>query len=153
MEELLKSLTGMVAIILSLGIPTTVVIMVFLRKMKRDKQEKEIRQLIIENKTDAETARLLIDEPKKAKEPRKLGPVNVDTLRTACILLGMGLGALLSWGIERILSPEESLDTIYFWILIAFGIGIGMLCSFLVEMHLYKKYSKDKPYVQTTDEQ
>lgn len=153
MEELLKSLTGMVAIILSLGIPTTVVIMVFLRKMKRDKQEKEIRQLIIENKTDAETARLLIDEPKKTKEPRKLGPVNVDTLRTACILLGMGLGALLSWGIERILSPEESLDTIYFWILIAFGIGIGMLCSFLVEMHLYKKYSKDKPYVQTTDEQ
>lgn len=153
MEELLKSLTGMVAIILSLGIPTTVVIMVFLRKMKRDKQEKEIRQLIIENKTDAETARLLIDEPKKTKEPRKLGPVNVDTLRTACILLGMGLGALLSWGIERILSPVESLDTIYFWILIAFGIGIGMLCSFLVEMHLYKKYSKDKPYVQTTDEQ
>ena len=149
MEELFDSLTGLVAIVLSLGIPTTVIIMVFLRKIKRDREQKEIRQLIIENHTDAETAKLLIDEPKQPKEPRKLGPVNVDTLRTASILLGMGLGALINWVLEPFGFGAKDIN---FWIIIAFGIGIGMLCSFLVEMHLYKKYGKDQP-TKPTDEQ
>jgi len=144
MQTFLQSLTGLLAVVLSLGIPTIVVIMVFLRKMRRDRQQKEIRQLIIENKTDAETAKLLIDEPKKEKEPLKFGPVNLENLRAACILLGIGLGALINWVVDKICFPEE-VDTIYFWLIIAFGIGIGLLCSVLVEMHLYKKYGKDKP--------
>ncbi len=123
---------GLVAIIFSFGLPIVVVIMVFLKKMKKDQQQKEIRQLIIENKTDPETAKLLIDEPKKA-EPRKPGTIDLGTLRTACILLGVGLGAAINWlaGINT--------GGIYFWLIIAFGIGIGMLCSFLVELRLAKK--------------
>ena len=57
---------GLVAIIFIFGLPIVVVVMVFLKKMKKNQQEKEIRKLIIENKTDPETAKLLIDEPKKA---------------------------------------------------------------------------------------
>ena len=140
MENFLESLTGLVAVVCSLGIPIIVVIMVFLRKMKKDKEQKEIRQLIIENKTDPETAKLLIDEPKKAKEQRKLGPVNLESLRTACILLGIGLGAVINWACK---SCGQELSTVYFWLIIAFGIGVGMLCSFLVEMHLFKKYGKE----------
>ena len=133
----------LMAVILSLGIPIVVVIMVFLKKMKKDQQQKEIRQLIIENKTDPETAKLLIDEPKKA-EPRKPGTIDLGTLRTACILLGIGLGAAVDW------LAKISEESIYFWLIIAFGIGIGMLCSFLVEVEMAKK---QKPTEDTSAEE
>lgn len=133
MEGILAIMIPLTAIILSLGIPIVVVIMVFLKMMKKDQQQKEVRQLIIENKTDPETAKLLIDEPKKAKEPRKPGTIDLGTLRTACILLGVGLGAAIDW------LADISTKSIYFWLIIAFGVGIGMLCSFLVELRLAKK--------------
>ncbi len=104
--------------------------MVFLKKMKKNQQEKEIRQLIIENKTDPETAKLLIDEPKKAPKP---GTIDVGNLRFACMLLGVGLGAAIDW------LADISTKSIYFWLIVAFGVGIGMLCSFLVELRLAKK--------------
>ena len=122
---------GLVAIIFIFGLPVIVVIMVFLKKMKKDQQQKEIRQLIIENKTDPETAKLLIDEPKKAPKP---GTIDVGNLRFACMLLGVGLGAAIDWLAH--IDPDEN---IYFWLIIAFGVGIGMLCSFLVELRLAKK--------------
>lgn len=148
MEPFLKDLTGLVAVICSLGIPVVVIIMVYLRKMKRDRQEKEIRQLIIENHTDPETAKLLIDEPKKAKEPRKPGSVDLGTLRTAAILLGIGLGAFINWLCEHF---GQGLSNIYFWLIIAFGIGVGMLVSFLVELHLAKKHKPEDQLPSTID--
>ncbi len=134
---------GLVAIILSLGLPIVAVVMVFASAMHKKTKDKEIRQLIIENHTDAETAKLLIDEPKK--QPRNAGPFNLGTLRTAAILLGIGLGALINW-----LANIET-KSIYFWLIIALGIGIGMLCSFLVEMHLYKKYDKKEHDEKASD--
>jgi Tfp pilus assembly protein PilN len=130
MEGTLAVMTPLMAVILSLGIPIVVVIMVFLKKMKKDQQQKEIRQLIIENKTDPETAKLLIDEPKKAPKP---GTIDVGNLRFACMLLGVGLGAGIDW------LADVSTKSIYFWLIVAFGVGIGMLCSFLVELRLAKK--------------
>ena len=144
MEGNLAVMIPLMAVILSLGIPIVVVIMVFLNRMKKDQQQKEIRQLIIENKTDPETAKLLIDEPKKAKEPRKPGTIDLGTLRTACMLLGVGLGAGINW-----LASIDS-ESIYFWLIIAFGVGIGMLCSFLVELRLAKK---QKPTEDTPKEE
>ena len=136
-------LEGLFAIILSLGLPIVVVVMVFASAIHKKTKDKEIRQLIIENHTDAETAKLLIDEPKK--QPRKMGPVNLDTLRTACVLLGIGLGACIDW-----LACVET-KSIYFWLIIACGIGIGLLCSFLVEMHLYKKYGNKEESNETKE--
>jgi len=126
----LDNLIPLVAVILSLGLPIVVVVMVFLKKMKKDQQQKELRQLIIENKTDPETAKLLIDEPKKAKKP---GTIDVGNLRFACILLGVGLGAGINW------LAGISTGSKYFWLIVAFGVGIGMLCSFLVELRIAKK--------------
>ena len=125
MEYIPDNFVGIVAIIFSFGLPIIAVVMAFIKKMKKDQQQKEIRQLIIENKTDPETAKLLIDEPKKAPKP---GTIDVGNLRFACMLLGVGLGA----GID-------STKSIYFWLIVAFGVGIGMLCSFLVELRLAKK--------------
>jgi uncharacterized membrane protein affecting hemolysin expression len=130
MEGTLAVMTPLMAVILSLGIPIVVIIMVFLKKMKKNQQEKEIRQLIIENHTDAETAKLLIDEPKKAPKP---GTIDVGNLRFACMLLGVGLGAGIDW------LADISTKSIYFWLIVAFGVGIGLLCSFLVELRLAKK--------------
>ena len=143
MEGTLAVMTPLMAVILSLGIPIVVIIMVFLKKMKKNQQEKEIRQLIIENHTDPETAKLLIDEPKK--QPRKMGPFNLDTLRAACVLLGIGLGACIDW------LAGTATKSIYFWLIIACGIGIGLLCSFLVEMRLYKKYGKHEESNETKE--
>ena len=143
MEEFVEGITGLIAVVLALGIPIVVVVMVFMRKMKKDAQAKELRQLIIENKTDPETAKLLVDEPKpQKKEQRKLGAVNLESLRSACILLGLGLGALINWALEPFGFGAKDIN---FWIILAFGIGVGLLCSFLVEMYLFKKYGNDKP--------
>lgn len=128
-----KEFIGLVAVVLSLGVPMVAIVMAFITKMRKNQQEKELRQLIIENKTDAETAKLLINEPKKAAQPRKPGTIDLGTLRFACMLLGVGLGAAINW------LAGISTGGIYFWLIIAFGIGIGMLCSFLVELRLAKK--------------
>ena len=130
MEDSLGVMIPLAGVILSLSIPIVAIIMVFMTVMNKKKHDKEIRQLIIENHTDAETAKLLIDEPKKAKKP---GTIDVGNLRFACMLLGVGLGAGIDW------LADVSTKSIYFWLIVAFGVGIGMLCSFLVEMHLAKK--------------
>ncbi len=131
MEEFTHELVKMVAVILIFGMPVIAIVMAFLSSMHKKTKDKEVRQLIIENHTDAETAKLLIDEPKK--QPRKMGPFNLNTLRAACILLGIGLGACIDW------LAGVATKSIYFWLIIAFGVGIGMLCSFLVELRLAKK--------------
>lgn len=134
---------GLVAIILMLSLPIIAVVMSFWSSMHKKTKDKELRQLIIENHTDPETAKLLIDEPKK--QPRKMGPVNLDTLRAACVLLGIGLGACINW------LACVATESIYFWLIIACGIGIGLLCSFLVEMHLYKKYGRKEESDKTKE--
>ena len=134
MEEIANNFVGLVTIVLIFGMPVIAVVMVFLSSMHKKTKDKEVRQLIIENHTDAETAKLLIEEPKK--QPRNMGPFNLDNLRAACILLGIGLGACFNWLVS------VATKSIYFWLIIACGIGIGLLCSFLIEMHLYKKYGR-----------
>lgn len=143
MEEVTHELVQMVAVIIIFGMPVIAVVMAFLSSMHKKTKDKEVRQLIIENHTDAETAKLLIDEPKK--QPRKMGPVNLDTLRAACVLLGIGLGACINW------LACVATESIYFWLIIACGIGIGLLCSFLVEMHLYKKYGRKEGSDETKE--
>ena len=132
MQALSDNFLGLIAIILIFGLPVIATVMYFVSAMNKRKRDKEIRQLIIENHTDPETAKLLIDEPKK--QPKKPGQLDLGSLRAACILLGIGLGAL----INRL--ADLMFSSVYFWLIIAFGIGVGLLCSFLVEMHLFKKY-------------
>ena len=146
--EFFESLVGLVTVVLIFGLPVIGVVMAIVAKMHKQKQQRELRQMIIENHTDAETAKVLVDEPKK--QPRKLGGINLDTLRGACVLLGLGFGALINWLLEQC---GQQVSNIYFWLILAFDIGVGLLVSFLVEMKLYKKYGNDKPADQTKSEE
>ena len=127
-------LESIVAIILSLGIPIVAIIGGFISSIRKKQNETELRRLIIENQTDLETAKALIAEPDK-----KAG--NFGTLRGACALIGLGFGAIASILLGLPLNGSKG---IYFWILLAFGVGLGLLVSFLVEMKLQKKMKNEE---------
>ena len=42
-----KEFIGLVAVVLSLGVPMVAIVMAFISKMKKNQQQKELRQLII----------------------------------------------------------------------------------------------------------
>ena len=127
-------LEPLMAIILSLGIPIVAIIGGFISSIRKNQNETELRRLIIENQTDLETAKALIAEPDK-----KAG--NFGTLRGACALIGLGFGAIASILLGLPLNGSKG---IYFWILLAFGVGLGLLVSFLVEMKLQKKMKNEE---------
>lgn len=128
-------LIPIVAIICSIGLPLIAVILAYTKRMKKDKAEKQLRQSIIENKVDIETAKILIEEPKKNNNP---GLYFINTLRRGAILLGLGLGTLVDW------LASVPAGSIYFWLNIATGIGVGFLCSFFVELYFYNKEKKEQ---------
>jgi len=119
-------LEGVIAILMSLSIPIVAIIFGCWTTVSRQKKDKEIRQLLIENNIDIERAKLLISE--QEKKNNKYG-----NLRSGLILVGMGLGALTCFlaGIDY--------HNMYFWIILAVGMGIGMLVSFFIEMKLAEK--------------
>lgn len=125
----LKDLAGVLAVTLSLSVPIVAIIAVFISIIKKNNNDREIRRLIIENHTDLETAKQLIEEPKK-----KQGSNPYPALRWGCVLIGMGLGAVLNYVFEL-----DGKEDIYFWILLAFGCGLGLLCSFITEYRLQKR--------------
>ena len=127
-------LEGLMAIILTLGIPIVAIIGGFISSIRKNQNETELRRLIIENQSDLETAKALIAEPDK-----KAG--NFGTLRGACALIGLGFGAIASILLGLPLNGSKG---IYFWILLAFGVGLGLLVSFLVEMKLQKKMKNEE---------
>lgn len=127
-------LEPLMAIILSLGIPIVAIIGGFISSIRKNQNETELRRLIIENQTDLETAKALIAEPDK--KANKFG-----TLRGACVLLGIGLGALVNYLLNVTMAGPEG---IYFWTVIAFGVGLGLLVSFLVEMKLQKRMKNEE---------
>lgn len=134
MEDFLVHFGGILAISLSLGFPVIIAVLVFVAYSRKNKLQNELRHMIIENNTDPETAKLLIGE--LPKDPTK-AEINFTTLRNACIMLGVGLGAL----IDKLSGVDT--NSVYFWLIIAFGVGVGLLISFIVEMHFSKK-NKDK---------
>ena len=121
---------GLVAIILSLGIPIVAIVSGVVSSVKKKKLETELRRVIVENHTDLEVARALIEE--QEKKSSKFG-----SLRGACVLIGLGIGALVNYllNVSTMAGPEG----IYFWVVLAFGVGLGLLASFIVEQKLKKQ--------------
>lgn len=120
------ALEGLAAIVLSLSIPIIAIVMVFTNEIKKKQRDTELRLALIQAGTDADTAKLLIEE--QTKKHSKYG-----TLRTGCFFLGAGLGAMCNalFGV--------SADDIYFWMTIAGGVGVGLLIAFIIEYWLTKK--------------
>lgn len=115
------------AVVLSLSIPIVAIVMVFITSIKKKNRDTELRLALIQQGTDAETAKLLIKEQAEKHD-------KYSSLRWACILIGMGLGAL----VDALLGLAPKHD-IYFWLIIAEGMGIGLFTSFIVEYKLTKK--------------
>ena len=120
-------LEGVLAIVLSLTIPIVAIIFGSIIAIRKKQSETELRKLLIENNTDLETAKALIEE--KEKKSNKYS-----SLRWACILIGLGVGAFADFLLG--LEPKHN---IYFWLVIAFGIGLGLLVSFIFEYKLQEK--------------
>ena len=125
-------LEGLFAIVLSLSLPIVAVVMVFVTSIKKKNRETQLRLALIEKGTDPETAKLLIEEHEEKHN-------KYSSLRWACVLIGMGLGALVDALLG--LAPKHN---IYFWLIIAAGMGIGLLISFIVEYKLTKKEQQEQ---------
>ena len=59
---MIEDLQGMFAIILSLGIPIAVMSWYYYSKIKEKNADVDLRKALIENKIDAETAKVIIAE-------------------------------------------------------------------------------------------
>ncbi|MBQ9285979.1 MAG: hypothetical protein IJ209_06850 [Bacteroidaceae bacterium] len=119
-------LESLLAILLSCSIPIVTILMVFITMIKKKSRETELRLAIVQAGTDADTAKVLIDQQQKKRD-------KYSSLRWGCILAGMGLGALCDALIG--ISPKHD---IYFWFIIAAGMGVGLLTSFVIEYKLSK---------------
>ena len=120
-------LEGLFAIVLSLSIPIVAIIFGAIMSIRKKQSETELRKLLIEHNTDLETAKALIEEREKKSN-------KYSSLRWACILIGLGVGAFADFLLG--LEPKHN---IYFWLIIAFGIGLGLLVSFIFEYKLQEK--------------
>ncbi|MBR5698860.1 MAG: hypothetical protein IKX44_09625 [Prevotella sp.] len=118
---------GIFAIVLSMTIPILGIIFGSLMYIRKKQNDTELRRLIIENHADLETAKALIAEQEKK-------PSKYTSLRWACILIGLGLGTFADY-----LLGINFENDLYFWLVIAFGIGLGLLVSFFIEQKMQKK--------------
>ena len=132
----MKDLAGVLAVAMSLGIPIVAIVAAIIATVKKSNNAREIRRAIIENHTDVETVKYLIEEPEKTR-----GTNPYPALRWGCVLVGLGLGALID--ILLRLQPADNPDSVYFWVVLAFGCGIGLLVAFLVEYKLIRKTQSD----------
>lgn len=100
--------------------------------IRKQANEREIRERIIAEKTDPETAKLLVTPGGIAKK----NPYSA--LQWGCILLGLLAAYLIT------LAVHIQEGVIGFWIILAAGVGLGLLVSFFVKSHLEKKHPADQ---------
>ena len=120
---------SILAIVLSLSIPIVAIIGGIVSGIKKKNREIELRKMIIENNVDAERIKMLVEEHEKKGENKFV------MLRWGCILSCAGLTIFIC----LLMFGQINTNSILFWFLVAFGMGIGMLISFLIEMHMTKK--------------
>ena len=112
------------AVVLSMLIPIVAIVSGSIFAIRKKQSETELRRLLVERNTDLETVKALIEEKEKPNN-------KYSSLRAACVLIGIGLGALADYLLN--------IQGTYFWLVIAFGIGIGLLVSFFTELKLQKR--------------
>ena len=118
-------LEGIFAVTLSLLIPIVAIICGVITSINKKKNETELRKALIENHTDPESIKLLVEEQQEKSNKFIM-------LRWGCVLLGAGLGAAISgWA-------GTNPDNLYFWLPIVAGMGLGMLISFIIETKMTK---------------
>lgn len=137
---------GMFAIILSLGIPITVMSWYYYSKIKEKNADVDLRKALIENKIDAETAKVIIAE----KSPERKKEKKFANLTCGLSFVGMALGVLipLLCGLDL----EDVNSGFEFAACIVLGMGLGLLASFLIIWKLRKK-EEEQTEEETSEEQ
>lgn len=124
-SDSLNALIPIFAVILTFLVPITALIGWIITDVNRKTREKELKESVVLNKTDAEVVKLLFSKPKGQKNSFIL-------LRSACIFLGLGLGAIVNF----LLSIK---DPTFFCLTLAAGVGVGLLVAFIVEIKMNEK--------------
>ena len=129
----MKELVAIVTVVFALSIPIVVIISHTIQQIRNKNADNDIRRLIIEHQTDLETAKCLISEP-LARDDERFG-----TLRGGCLLVGGGLGGIISFMLGADLKHDSAA-----WLCIALGIGVGLLVAFAIEWKLKKKQNREE---------
>ena len=122
-----ESPVALAAVIMSMLIPIVGIIFGCLVAIRQKKSDAELRRTLIENHTDLETTQAILAERDKKSD-------KYSSLRGALVLIGVGLGALADYLLD--------INGLFFWFVIAFGVGVGLLVSFFIEQNLRKKESE-----------
>ncbi|MCH4148596.1 MAG: hypothetical protein LKG25_00625 [Prevotella sp.] len=130
-----NSVIGLFAVVLTMSIPIVAIVFGMIAQMRKRQIESEIRKSIIENHVDAETAKLLIVKPEQEKDTKNYG-----TLRASCVLLGLGVG----YSVDCLIGGLD-IANVGYWIIIACGVGLGLLASFFIQRYMEKKEPKSEP--------
>ena len=137
---------GLFAIILSLGIPITVMSWYYYSEIKKKKADVDLRKALIENKIDAETAKVIIAE----KSPERKKEKKFANLTWGLSFVGIALGVLIpllcGLDLQNVNSGFE------FAACIMLGMGLGLLASFLIIWKLRKK-EEEQTEEETSEEQ
>ena len=131
MEDFLDGMVPIMGIIFVFGIPIIAIIFAALGYIRKKRHDAEVRIALIQNGVDAETAKVLLANQEDSKSKK------FQSLRTGCAFLGVGLGAA-TVAIAGI--PQGS---IYFWLVIAAGVGVGLVVAFVIEYMLTRKEKKN----------
>ena len=143
---MIEDLQGMFAIILSLGVPITVMSWYYYSKIKEKNADVDLRKALIENKIDAETAKVIIAE----KSPERRKEKKFANLTWGLSFVGMALGVLvpLLCGLEL----QNANSGFVFAACIVLGVGFGLLASFLIIWKLRTK-EEEQAEEETSEEQ
>lgn len=119
-------LVGLVSAVMGILCGIIGIISGTISSIKKRNYEMRIRESIIENHVDTETAKILVTpESQKRNDPYAM-------LRWGLALLGIGVGYLVAWFLD--------LDKDFGWfVLMAAGCGVGLLISFFVSLRMEQK--------------
>ena len=121
---MLGELAGILAIAGTFAIPVVAIVMGLVAAMRRNNNQRILREKLIESKADMEFARLMLEEQKKPEE----GTIRYSTLRWGMTLLGAGLGAIISYQFSMVVNV---------WMISTMlGAGVGLLAAFATEWKL-----------------
>ena len=135
---MIEELKDLFAVILSLGIPIIIMSWYYYSKIKEKNADVDLRKALIENKIDAETAKVIIAE----KSPERRKEKKFANLTWGLAFVGMALGVLipLLCGLDL----QNVNGGFEFAACIVLGMGLGLLAAFLIIWNLHKKEEERK---------
>lgn len=128
----MQELVRLAAVIMTFLIPLATIILSAYALIDKRRKMYELRQSIIENKVDADTAALLMKETEKPKG------ISYATIRWGCLLVCAGIAAFIATACGL-----DGKRDLIFWMTIATGCGVGLLIAFALEHWLRGKQIKE----------